>query len=213
MCGVCGVCGAQVGVWLDFCIPLKYAVMTMPMLRAGQDFLSLEFVHTWRVTSLSSIITSLVRKSAPMVALYVLSNRFCTYWFIRHVFPTLGVSGSYSGSGRGQVSGTVDREQGQGGSLPFRSNQLIDQSNRITPHRATVPMCQCAKTNHIPPYHHATLLAYPLSPRMMYLNSTFFLCAILLPLLLPIPFPATVVCPYACRSLPAAAVLWLGRGR
>lgn len=44
---------------------------------------------TWRVTSLSSIITSLVRKSAPMVALYVLSKRFCTYWFIRHVFPTL----------------------------------------------------------------------------------------------------------------------------
>lgn len=41
------------------------------------------------VTSRSSTITSLVRKSAPIVALYWLLNFLLTYWFIREVFPTL----------------------------------------------------------------------------------------------------------------------------
>lgn len=36
-------------------------------------------------------MTSLVRKSAPIVALYWLLNRLLTYWFIREVLPTLWV--------------------------------------------------------------------------------------------------------------------------
>jgi hypothetical protein len=45
--------------------------------------------HTCIVTSLSSTCTSLVKKSAPIVALYWLLNFLLTYWFIREVFPTL----------------------------------------------------------------------------------------------------------------------------
>ena len=41
------------------------------------------------MTSRSSTITSLVRKSAPMVALYWEVNFLFTYWFISDVFPTL----------------------------------------------------------------------------------------------------------------------------
>ena len=41
------------------------------------------------VTNLSSTITSFVRKSAPMVALYWLLNFLFTYWFISEVLPTL----------------------------------------------------------------------------------------------------------------------------
>lgn len=44
---------------------------------------------TCMVTSLSSTITSFVRKSAPIVALYWLLNFLFTYWFISEVFPTL----------------------------------------------------------------------------------------------------------------------------
>ena len=40
------------------------------------------------VTSLSSTCISLVRKSAPIVALYWLENFLLTYWFMREVFPT-----------------------------------------------------------------------------------------------------------------------------
>ena len=40
------------------------------------------------VTSLSSIVTSFVQKSAPMVALYCSENLLFTYWFISEVFPT-----------------------------------------------------------------------------------------------------------------------------
>lgn len=40
---------------------------------------------TWR----SSTCTSLVRKSAPIVALYWLLNFLSTYWFISEVLPTL----------------------------------------------------------------------------------------------------------------------------
>ena len=46
-------------------------------------------VRTCRVTSLSSIMTSFVRKSAPMVALYCALNFLFTYWFISDVLPTL----------------------------------------------------------------------------------------------------------------------------
>lgn len=41
------------------------------------------------VTIRSSTITSLVRKSAPIVALYWLVNFLLTYWFISDVLPTL----------------------------------------------------------------------------------------------------------------------------
>jgi len=44
---------------------------------------------TCNVTSLSSSCSSLVRKSAPMVALYSFENFFCTYWFMSDVLPTL----------------------------------------------------------------------------------------------------------------------------
>ena len=44
---------------------------------------------TCMVTSLSSTVTSLVRKSAPIVALYWLLNFLLTYWFMSDVFPTL----------------------------------------------------------------------------------------------------------------------------
>lgn len=40
------------------------------------------------VTSLSSTMTSFVRKSAPIVALYWLLNRLFTNWFISDVLPT-----------------------------------------------------------------------------------------------------------------------------
>ena len=49
------------------------------------------------VTSRSSTITSLVRKSAPMVALYCDVNFLFTYWFISDVFPTLWVGGVEEG--------------------------------------------------------------------------------------------------------------------
>ena len=39
--------------------------------------------------TLSSTMISLVRKSAPIVALYCDVKRLDTYWFIREVFPTL----------------------------------------------------------------------------------------------------------------------------
>lgn len=37
--------------------------------------------------------SGLTHKSAPIVALYWLLNLLFTYWFIRDVFPTLGVQG------------------------------------------------------------------------------------------------------------------------
>jgi hypothetical protein len=49
------------------------------------------------VTSLSSTWISLVRKSAPMVALYSLVNFFWTYWFMSEVLPTLRASAGRSG--------------------------------------------------------------------------------------------------------------------
>jgi hypothetical protein len=79
-------------------------------------------ILTCIVTNLSSTITSLVKKSAPMVALYWLLNFLFTYWFIKEVFPTL--------NGLKSVS-------------------------------------QCA-------YEKETC-SYPLSPRMMTFNNTFFL--------------------------------------
>lgn len=45
--------------------------------------------HTCRVTSLSSMTVSFVKKSAPMVALYCVEKRLLTYWFMSDVFPTL----------------------------------------------------------------------------------------------------------------------------
>lgn len=48
-----------------------------------------EFLLTCIVTSLSSTMTSFVRKSAPIVALYWLLNFLFTYWFMSDVFPTL----------------------------------------------------------------------------------------------------------------------------
>jgi len=44
--------------------------------------------RTCNVKRRSSIWTSLVRKSAPMVALYWLLNLLLTYWFISEVLPT-----------------------------------------------------------------------------------------------------------------------------
>ena len=41
------------------------------------------------VTNRSSTWTSLVKKSAPMVALYWFENFLLTYWFISEVLPTL----------------------------------------------------------------------------------------------------------------------------
>lgn len=55
------------------------------------------------VTSLSSTMTSFVRKSAPIVALYWLLNFLFTYWFINEVLPTLGkrkVTREHSGRGK-----------------------------------------------------------------------------------------------------------------
>ena len=49
----------------------------------------LAVARTCMVTSLSSSITSLVRKSAPIVALYALLNFRFTNWFISEVLPTL----------------------------------------------------------------------------------------------------------------------------
>ena len=46
-------------------------------------------MNTCMVTDRSSILTSFVKKSAPMVALYWLENFFVTNWFIRDVLPTL----------------------------------------------------------------------------------------------------------------------------
>ena len=56
---------------------------------------------TCMVTSLSSTITSFVRKSAPIVALYWLLNFLFTYWFMSEVFPTLKLEKNHkSKSGR-----------------------------------------------------------------------------------------------------------------
>ena len=56
---------------------------------------------TGMVTSLSSTITSFVRKSAPIVALYWLLNFLFTYWFMSEVFPTLKLEKNHkSKSGR-----------------------------------------------------------------------------------------------------------------
>ena len=45
-------------------------------------------VTTCIVTRRSSTMTSLVRKSAPIVALYWFENLRLTYWFISDVLPT-----------------------------------------------------------------------------------------------------------------------------
>lgn len=45
--------------------------------------------YTCKVTIRSSTITSFVRKSAPIVALYWLVNFLLTNWFISEVLPTL----------------------------------------------------------------------------------------------------------------------------
>lgn len=55
---------------------------------------------TCMVTSLSSTITSFVRKSAPIVALYWLLNFLFTYWFMSEVFPTLKLEKNHNKSGR-----------------------------------------------------------------------------------------------------------------
>ena len=47
---------------------------------------------TCMVTRRSSTMTSFVRKSAPIVALYWLLNFLLTYWFINEVLPTLVLS-------------------------------------------------------------------------------------------------------------------------
>ena len=47
---------------------------------------------------MSSITVSLVRKSAPIVALYWVEKRLLTYWFIRDVFPTLKSASNSSSS-------------------------------------------------------------------------------------------------------------------
>lgn len=57
------------------------------------------------VTERSSIRTSFVRKSAPMVALYWLENFFVTNWFISEVLPTLP-----------RDDGDVNHGEGQGAS-------------------------------------------------------------------------------------------------
>lgn len=46
--------------------------------------------RTCIVTRRSSTMTSFVRKSAPIVALYWLLKRLLTYWFMSDVLPTLG---------------------------------------------------------------------------------------------------------------------------
>lgn len=54
---------------------------------------------TCMVTDRSSILTSFVRKSAPIVALYWLENFFVTNWFMRDVLPTLrGATQNEAGS-------------------------------------------------------------------------------------------------------------------
>ena len=57
-------------------------------------------VYTCMVTSRSSTITSLVRKSAPIVALYCDVNFLLTYWFINDVLPTLMGGGREGERGR-----------------------------------------------------------------------------------------------------------------
>jgi len=53
------------------------------------------------VTGRPSTTTSLVRKSAPMVALYWALNFLDTYWFIKDVLPTLEVGGCAGSERRG----------------------------------------------------------------------------------------------------------------
>lgn len=52
-------------------------------------YCTLRMYITCIVTNLSSTMTSFVRKSAPMVALYWPLNLLLTYWFIKEVLPTL----------------------------------------------------------------------------------------------------------------------------
>ena len=54
-------------------------------------------MNTCIVTDRSSILTSFVKKSAPMVALYWLENFFVTNWFIRDVLPTLRGAAQHGG--------------------------------------------------------------------------------------------------------------------
>ena len=63
-------------------------------------------------TRRSSTCTSLVRKSAPMVALYCLLNLRFTYWFISDVLPTLL---------------TMVAEDGEGQNVESRQNESLVQ--------------------------------------------------------------------------------------
>lgn len=75
----------QFRIYLDICVSMREKSMSHSC--------ECNFFVTCIVTSLSSTMTSFVRKSAPIVALYWLLNFLFTYWFINEVLPTLGGGG------------------------------------------------------------------------------------------------------------------------
>lgn len=76
------------------------------------------------MTNLSSTMTSFVRKSAPMVALYWFEKRLLTSWFMSDVFPTLFVPGRL-GSVSGNVQGRAWAEA-RGSERAGRTNGKAD---------------------------------------------------------------------------------------
>lgn len=77
----------QFRIYLDICVSMREKSMSHSC--------ECNFFVTCIVTSLSSTMTSFVRKSAPIVALYWLLNFLFTYWFINEVLPTLGGGGNH----------------------------------------------------------------------------------------------------------------------
>jgi hypothetical protein len=71
----------MIGIFLDLLYPKSIFLSVLCVKSVGK--------HTCIVTNLSSTITSFVKKSAPIVALYCPLNLLLTYWFINDVLPTL----------------------------------------------------------------------------------------------------------------------------
>jgi len=85
----------RTGIFLDLPYPKsgekKKHHLMKSTIRPQRILIKTYFVYffvTCIVTNLSSTMTSFVRKSAPIVALYWLENFLLTYWFMRDVFPT-----------------------------------------------------------------------------------------------------------------------------
>lgn len=128
---------------------------------------SVNSLSTCIVTSLSSTMTSFVRKSAPIVALYWLLNFLFTYWFISEVLPTLG-----------KIKITRQRSETE---KVTEMNQLVEHKRGCLLAVLEWAIITRLHSDYIQVSLFFTIrllwlnVTHPESPRMMTLSSTFFL--------------------------------------